>query len=120
MDYSGSSDPIPRISTCWEILTLRLGQFAQEKIQQGEILTDEMLQRQARWILYENDDAWNQTAADNPEWLELFKKAHGLPSTALDTSVDLMEVLGLGVGELTFDSLLLDSSWDIRPEDLVA
>lgn len=44
----------------------------------GVTLTDEMLQSQARRILYESDDAWNQTAADNPEWLDLFKKAHGL------------------------------------------
>lgn len=33
---------------------------------------------------YDCDDAWNQTSADNAEWLDLFKKAHGLdylPST---------------------------------------
>ena len=28
--------------------------------------------------MYDSDDTWNQTAADNPEWLDLFKKAHGL------------------------------------------
>lgn len=44
----------------------------------GCVLTDDDLQRQARMILYDSDDAWNQTAADNPEWLDLFKKAHGL------------------------------------------
>jgi len=27
---------------------------------------------------YDSDDAWDQTPADNPEWLDLFKKAHGL------------------------------------------
>lgn len=44
----------------------------------GLVLTDDDLQSRARQILYDSDDAWNQTAADNPEWLDLFKKAHGL------------------------------------------
>lgn len=81
-DYSSSNTPDnnPR-ATCWEILTLRLGRFARqytEKHGSGTI-TDEMLQKEARIILYgEPDDPWHQTAADNPEWLNLFKKAHGL------------------------------------------
>ena len=78
-----------------------------EQLQAGIVPTDGMLQRQARWILYESDDNWNQTAADNQEWLELFKKAHGLPSA----STDSMEDLGVGIGDLTFDSLL-DGSWE--------
>jgi len=101
----------PHVSTCWEILTIRLGLFVKERLQAGIVPTDCMLQRQARWILYENDDNWNQTAADNQEWLELFKKAHGLPSISTDSRVDIMEDLGVGVGDLTFDSLL-DGSWD--------
>jgi hypothetical protein len=40
-----------------------------------------MLQDQARVILYEDADGWEQTAADNPEWLNLFKKAHGIDTT---------------------------------------
>ncbi|KAK5133592.1 hypothetical protein LTR08_007540 [Meristemomyces frigidus] len=47
-------------------------------VRKGVVLSDEMLQRQARRILYDSDDEWNQTAADHPEWLDLFKKAHGL------------------------------------------
>ncbi|KAH9845702.1 Homeobox protein TGIF1 [Teratosphaeria destructans] len=65
-------------ATCWEILTVRLGKYADEMAQRGAMLSDEMLQKQARRILYESDDSWDQTAADNPEWLDLFKKAHGL------------------------------------------
>ncbi|KAK3071260.1 hypothetical protein LTR53_008942 [Teratosphaeriaceae sp. CCFEE 6253] len=65
-------------ATCWEILTVRLGKYANEMARSGTVLTDEMLQTRARRILYESDDTWNQTAADNPEWLDLFKKAHGL------------------------------------------
>jgi hypothetical protein len=67
-------------ATCWEILTLRLGRFAREQIEKhgASSITDEMLQREARLILYDDADGWDQTSADNPEWLSLFKKAHGL------------------------------------------
>ncbi|KAI5257365.1 hypothetical protein E4T42_01102 [Aureobasidium subglaciale] len=65
-------------ATCWEILTVRLGRFAKEQTDKGVVLTDEMLQTQARRILYDSDDAWDNTAADNPEWLDLFKRAHAL------------------------------------------
>lgn len=37
---------------------------------------DADLQRQARLIIYEFDDDWNQTAADNSEWLNGFKQRH--------------------------------------------
>ncbi|CAG9948865.1 unnamed protein product [Clonostachys rosea f. rosea IK726] len=40
--------------------------------------TDEELQYQARWIIYDSDDPWNQTPADNPDWLREFKKETGL------------------------------------------
>lgn len=81
-DYSSSkpSDTNAR-ATCWEILTLRLGRFARQHIEKhgAGTLTDEMLQKEARITLYgEPDDPWHQTAADNPEWLNLFKNAHGI------------------------------------------
>lgn len=37
-----------------------------------------MLQREARRIVYDDDDPWNQTAADNVDWLSMFKMGHGL------------------------------------------
>lgn len=67
-----------RTATCWEILTVRLGKYAREMSEKGIVMTDEMLQNHARLVLYDSEDAWNQTAADHPEWLDLFKKAHGL------------------------------------------
>jgi hypothetical protein len=67
-------------ATCWEILTLRLGRYAREHIAKhgAASLTDEMLQREARIILYSEADGWEQTVADNAEWLNLFKQAHGI------------------------------------------
>ena len=76
--HAGDLDDFGYKATCWEVLTVRLGKYANDMAKQGVTMTDEMLQAQARRILYDSDDAWNQTAADNPEWLDLFKKAHGL------------------------------------------
>jgi hypothetical protein len=40
--------------------------------------SDAELQNQARWVIYDDDDPWNQTAADNAEWLTRFKRDVGL------------------------------------------
>lgn len=78
--------PLPKISNCWQILTKELGIWVRQQLQMGFAPTDEILQSQSRLILYGDDDTWNQTAADNAEWLTLFKKAHGLtPSDAKAT-----------------------------------
>ncbi|TVY18281.1 Homeobox protein 4 [Lachnellula arida] len=42
------------------------------------IPTDAEIQNQARWVIYDDDDPWNQTAADNAEWLIRFKRNVGL------------------------------------------
>jgi len=126
-DYMSLMPPPQRpgkISSCWEVLTVRLGLFVKERLRLGDPITNEMLQGHARWILYESDDQWNQTAADNPEWLELFKKAHGLPSLTLDETVDPMEDLGMlgqtdQVGDMSFDSFFQqDHAWDNTANNL--
>ncbi|KAI9798235.1 MAG: hypothetical protein M1835_002720 [Candelina submexicana] len=50
--------------------------YARERLQQGIVPTDAELQRQGRLIIYSNEDMWNQTAADNPDWLNWFKKSN--------------------------------------------
>ncbi|XP_014552844.1 hypothetical protein COCVIDRAFT_41052 [Bipolaris victoriae FI3] len=42
------------------------------------IPSDEEIQHQARWIMYDSDDQWNQTPADFPVWLSRFKKEVGI------------------------------------------
>lgn len=71
--------------TMFEHLTARLGEYVLDVQAKGEMITDEMLQKEARCIIYGDDDPWNQTAADSPEWLRLFKEGVGLGSTE-DTS----------------------------------
>ncbi|KAI1061402.1 hypothetical protein LB507_011297, partial [Fusarium sp. FIESC RH6] len=44
----------------------------------SHVPTDEELQYQARWIEYDSPDLWNQTPADNADWLAEFKKESGL------------------------------------------
>ncbi|KAG5655093.1 hypothetical protein KAF25_000216 [Fusarium avenaceum] len=44
----------------------------------SHVPTDEELKYQARWIWYGDDDPWNQTPADNAEWLHDFKLDCGL------------------------------------------
>lgn len=47
--------------------------------------SDAEIQHHARWIMYECDDPWNQTAADHPEWLWRFKRDVGIvPCDELD------------------------------------
>lgn len=77
---SVSTQSLNANATCWEILTLRLGRYARLQIEKNgpSSVSDAMLQSEARRILYGEDDPWHQTAADNPEWLNLFKKAHGI------------------------------------------
>ncbi|CAK7563692.1 MAG: hypothetical protein SEPTF4163_001567 [Sporothrix epigloea] len=58
----------------------------------SHVPTDAELQHQARWILYDDDDPWNQTAADNAEWLMRFKRDVGIlpadngPGLTVDTT----------------------------------
>jgi hypothetical protein len=40
--------------------------------------SDEEIQHQARWIMYDGDDPWNQTPADFPNWLSRFKREVGI------------------------------------------
>lgn len=57
-----------------------------------------MLQSQARLILYGEDDAWDSTQADNQDWLDVFKRVHGLiPNEASQAKAGSREVAPTGV-----------------------
>lgn len=61
-----------------DILASHLARFALEYKALGIRASDEMLQREARQVLYSSDDPWNQTIADIPLWLQEFRERHGL------------------------------------------
>lgn len=71
----------PSLPTVFELLTARLGDFVRVCKADGVSVTDDMLQREARLMIYDDDDPWNQTPADNPSWLSLFKIGYGLAGT---------------------------------------
>jgi len=69
---------------CYRRLELELSRFVSscksKNSPNPHIPTDEEIRRQARWIIYNDDDPWNQTAVDNAEWLLRFKRSNGLAS----------------------------------------
>ncbi|KAK1457677.1 hypothetical protein CMEL01_15660 [Colletotrichum melonis] len=61
-----------------EILEQHSRHFVKEHLSQGFDITDEMLRQESRRVIYDCDDEWNQTVADNPEWLEKFRQRHAI------------------------------------------
>ncbi|QMW45768.1 hypothetical protein G4B11_009223 [Aspergillus flavus] len=55
-------------------MTFRLGRFAQQSIANGIFPTDKMFQDESRRLVYGDKDAWEQTVADNNEWLTAFRR----------------------------------------------
>ncbi|KAG9500714.1 hypothetical protein J7337_006393 [Fusarium musae] len=62
--------------------------------------TDAEIQHQARCIIFDDDDPWNQTAADNAEWLLRFKRDVGiLPSgPGLPLDINSWSIIDGGTG----------------------
>jgi hypothetical protein len=88
---SRSRDPTTIDSTIhnYTRLEAELAEFVKAKRSAGVLPTDAELQRQARIIVFEYDDNWNQTAADNPVWLAAFKERHlqlSNPDTPMDNT----------------------------------
>ncbi|KAJ4264352.1 hypothetical protein NW762_005549 [Fusarium torreyae] len=59
-----------------EFLALSLRQFAQQQISLGVVPTDDMFRSEARRIVYDDVDPWDQTMADNDDWLSCFRNSH--------------------------------------------
>lgn len=59
-----------------EVLALHLGRYAQQQMKLGIIPTDRMFQQEARRIMFDSVDPWDQTIADNNDWLSLFRDRH--------------------------------------------
>jgi hypothetical protein len=59
-----------------EWLALGLARFARFQMRSGVVPTDRMFQDEARRLFYGCEDGWEQTLADNPEWLSGFRMQH--------------------------------------------
>jgi hypothetical protein len=62
-----------KLDSYTEVLTRHLSHYAQQMMRDGVIPTDEMFQLEARRLLFDSEDQWNQTMADNIEWLAKFR-----------------------------------------------
>ncbi|CAD0093572.1 unnamed protein product [Aureobasidium vineae] len=62
----------------WEFLVTGLHRLIKERVSQSRPVSDVELQNEARLLTYGSANADISTAADNPEWLDLFKKAYSL------------------------------------------
>ncbi|KAL7917866.1 hypothetical protein ACQKWADRAFT_305660 [Trichoderma austrokoningii] len=76
LTHPGAQNP----ANVFELLTARLSDFVTASRASGATINCDILRRQARLILYGDDDPLNQTPADNDQWLTLFKIGHGLAS----------------------------------------
>jgi hypothetical protein len=65
-------------SNCWRRLEQVLSGYIVQSKAMGHIPTDQELQDQGRLIVFDDDDPWNQTAADNERWLAALKFQHGI------------------------------------------
>ena len=73
-----SKDPRTIDSTIhnYSRLETELAEYVRSQRATGVEPSDCSLRRQARIIIYEFDDGWNQTAADSDEWLAAFRNRH--------------------------------------------
>ena len=70
-----------RDANCYRRLEHLLSQYVKDLLEAGVMPSDKMLQDQGRRIIFDDDDPWNQTSADNAQWLEIFKRENGLCET---------------------------------------
>ncbi|KAJ5876302.1 uncharacterized protein N7529_001886 [Penicillium soppii] len=67
------------ISSFTQVLTMHLSRYAQDQMKKGIVPTDDMFQQESRRLLYDCEDSWNQTVADNGQWLSAFRRLHCQP-----------------------------------------
>lgn len=85
---------VPHDANCYDRLSYELTAYIRNQTAQGIIPTDEMIQAQGRRVIYDCDDPWNQTCADNPIWLGILKREAGLESAVSNEAIQYSD-LGL-------------------------
>lgn len=76
-------EPFASTGTFVSDLEKELYAFVKAQVTRGHVPSDQEIQNRARVLIYEYDDPWNQTVADDPEWLAQFKKRAGLISVSV-------------------------------------
>ncbi|EPS31789.1 hypothetical protein PDE_06747 [Penicillium oxalicum 114-2] len=74
------------LETFTGILTQHLSRYARQQMSMGIIPTDEMFQQESRRLLYDSEDSWNQSIADNPAWISSFRRQLQVQSGPLSSA----------------------------------
>ncbi|KAJ5925942.1 hypothetical protein N7454_007452 [Penicillium verhagenii] len=85
---------VPHDANCYDRLSHELTAYIHHQTTEGLIPTDQMIQAEARRVIYGCDDPWNQTCADNPVWLGILKRDTGLQTVVHDDRIKYSD-LGL-------------------------
>jgi hypothetical protein len=80
VDYQGEE-------TIWDSLVDTLQKLVRQSSSRQLMVSDRTLQSHARQTIYGSVDSRGKTPADNPEWLDLFKRSYSL-SLLLDSTVN--------------------------------
>ena len=106
-------------SNCWLRIQRRLKAYISDCLSKGLVPTDQDLQRQARLTVFNDDDPWNQTCADNPVWLGILKRDCGLSGE--DNSAPLAQgngeleaIVGKPVSHMTLEELPMNPPYAVR------
>ncbi|PLB44244.1 hypothetical protein P170DRAFT_513460 [Aspergillus steynii IBT 23096] len=88
---SASNGDFPKGVELYWILYNGMVAYIKDQISMGIYPSDEMIQRKARLMIYESDDPWNQTFAENHTWLAAVKNDAGLmePQTHIALSNEI-------------------------------
>ncbi|KAG2420950.1 hypothetical protein HFD88_000564 [Aspergillus terreus] len=84
----------PEDVNCFHRLQVQLTSYIHTQMAAGVFPTDQMIQNEARQVIYGSDDPWNQTCADNPVWLSVLKRDAGLEAVPGSEHIQL-ENLGM-------------------------
>ena len=105
-----STDPKTIDSTIYNYSRLEreLGDYLTAQRSLGSEPDDADLQRQARIIIYELDDGWNQTAADSEDWLAGFRQRHPRPGESTSGGSPLTLESSFGKGSSSTPSRLTE------------
>jgi len=66
------------LNRSWEFLVEGLHRMIKQKVLQNRPVSDQELQSEARLLTYGSTTSNHNTAANNPEWLDPFRKAYSL------------------------------------------
>jgi hypothetical protein len=91
-DGTALSLPVPTDVNCYHRLSRELTTYIHNQKAQGHVPSDQMIQAEARRVIYGCDDPWNQTCADNVVWLSVLKRDCGLQNAVNNNNIQFADL----------------------------